>query len=122
MSGMPGPIMPHNVGSGALYAADPRMQKAQLERAKMEEASQSFEAQYIFQLLELMAPPVGEGGLSGAGFAEETFRPQLHEAIANQVVKQGGFGLANHVMNELVAAQERYAPTLPAPAQPNEEN
>ena len=102
-----GPIVQPNVGAGAIYAADPRLQKAQAERARMEESAQAFEAQYVFQLLELMAPKVGEGGLEGAGFAEETFRPQLHEALAKEVVRQGGFGIAEQVLNELIVAQER---------------
>jgi len=108
MPGLSAPMMNPTARYATVVNSDPRTNGTVNDGdfAKMQEAAQAFEAQYVFQLLELMAPEIGDDGLSGAGFAEETFRPQLHEAIAKQVVKSGGFGLSDIVLNELVASQE----------------
>ena len=93
---------------GQLHATDPRLNLKDGDTIRMKEAAQQFEAQYVFQLLELMAPKIGEAnGISSGGFAEETFRPQLHDAIAKQVVRTGGFGVAENVYTELLTSQSR---------------
>lgn len=103
------PLMPQT-GLGQIHAADPRLNLKEGDTVRMKEAAQQFESQYVFQLMELMAPKIGDAdGVASAGFAEETFRPQLHEAIAKEVTRKGGFGIAENVYKELLISQTRGA-------------
>ena len=108
MAGLNLPALNPEVSAASTYAADPRLAKREaLTQQQMLEASRAFEAHYIYQLMELMAPEVGEGGLTGGGYGEEMWRPKLHEAVADQVAKQGSLGIGQHVLRELQEAQNR---------------
>ncbi len=60
----------------------------------MEEAAASFEALFLQHLLQSMRKTVPKSGLIDTGFAGETFLAMLDDALAQEMAKAGGIGLA----------------------------
>ncbi|OWU83224.1 hypothetical protein ATO6_20360 [Oceanicola sp. 22II-s10i] len=70
-------------------------------------AAREFEAMFMTQMVDEMLKQVDMGSM-GAGQAEQHFRYFLSEAIAEQMVEQGGTGLSrslNAAMSAYAAAQ-----------------
>jgi Rod binding domain-containing protein len=74
------------------------------DKQKMAGKAKEFEAFYVYQFLELMAPK--EQAQFGGGMGEEMFRHQLNEEIAKNMTQAGGFGIADTVYNELLHQQQ----------------
>jgi Rod binding domain-containing protein len=74
------------------------------ERAR--QAAQSFEAFFLFQLLEHMSAGLKTDGPFAGGFAEAAWRSQLNEQYAGIIAKRGGIGLADHLFREILRLQE----------------
>jgi Rod binding domain-containing protein len=73
---------------------------------KMRETAQAFEAQALSQLLGHVFATLGEpaGPFSG-GQAEGQWRPMLVEAMAKDMARAGGVGLARPVLTEMLRIQ-----------------
>ena len=78
-----------------------------VQRAKIADTARQFEAMAIGQLLAPMFETVDTSkGLFGGGEAEAAWKPMLVSELAKQVAKQGSFGLARPVMEQMMRLQE----------------
>jgi len=75
-----------------------------LEEAK--EAAQDFEAVFLAQMLQPMFEGLGSDGIFGGGHAEKIHRSLLVQEYGKEIAKQGGVGLADQVLKEIVRLQE----------------
>lgn len=92
-------LLNHVVASGKVEAASRQVEGAQPEG--LEEAVASFEAFFIHHLVRSMRKTVPKGGLIDLGFAGETYEDMLDEALAQEMAKAGGIGLAKILLDQL---------------------
>ena len=71
--------------------------------------AEDFEAAFLSQMLQPMFAGLETDGPFGGGHAEATWRGFLVDAMARQVARGGGIGLADYVQRELLSLQ-----TVPA--------
>jgi Rod binding domain-containing protein len=79
---------------------------APTEQARAAKAAREFETFFIYQVLELMSPPPADDPFFGGGFAEQMFRQTLNEETAESIAAGGGFGIADHVLDQITKMQE----------------
>lgn len=92
---------------GQVVSATPGATLSPAERQKIAAAAQQFEAMAIGQLLAPMFDTVDTSkGLFGGGEAEAAWKPMMVSEMAKQVAKQGSFGLARPVMEQMMRLQE----------------
>ena len=75
------------------------------EEATAEVAGKNLEAFFLRRMLAEMRATVGEGMFSG-GYAEETFQNMLDEAMADEMSKSGGVGIAEMISKELETGEK----------------
>ena len=76
---------------------------------KMREVAGDFESFFLYQMLELTQPKdMAENKVLGGGYAEEVWRQQMNQQVANEISKNGGIGLGDTIYNQLVKLQEQY--------------
>lgn len=73
-------------------------------RAKIKATSADFEASFLSVMMSQMFAGVGEGEFSG-GQGESMFKSFLTDAMAKQMTKAGGVGLAQSVQREMLKLQ-----------------
>jgi len=73
-------------------------------------AAQEFEAQALGALLQPMFATLPTGGFFGGGAAEAQWRPMLVDAIARDLARSGGLGLAASVQREIIRMQAEATP------------
>ena len=74
----------------------------------IEEVSQQFEAVFVAQLLKVMRRSVESSGLFGEGFAgKQVHLEMMDQELARELVRRGGFGLADQIQHFLEEAQQR---------------
>ncbi len=76
-----------------------------LTRAKAKDAAEKFESQFLSQMLGQMFKGIDTDGPFGGGFGEEMFRSLMTDAMAKNVTKAGGIGLADTVQREILKMQ-----------------
>ena len=76
-----------------------------LARAKAKDAAQKFESQFLSQMLGQMFKGIDTDGPFGGGFGEEMFRSLMTDAMAKNMTKAGGIGLADTVQREILKMQ-----------------
>lgn len=76
--------------------------------AKVEEAAQDFEAQFLSQMLENMYSTVEVNPDFGGGQGEEIYRSLLVNEYGKLIARTGGIGVADHVKKELLRLQEKH--------------
>ncbi|MFA7276532.1 MAG: rod-binding protein [Pseudobdellovibrionaceae bacterium] len=81
-------------------------QLASAGRTRAAQAAQDFEAVFIAEMLKPVFDSVEVDPLFGGGKGEEVFRGLLEQEYAKIIAKQGGIGLADDVMRDLIKAQE----------------
>ena len=103
--------------SAMLSLQNPAIQKPQsgVLAARTEKAANEFEAMFIGQFLGSMFKDMPTNGLMGGGQGEEMFRSLLIEQYAQNIQKQGGFGLAASVKGELLKHQQAAQPQADVP-------
>lgn len=75
------------------------------QRAKIRQAAEQFEAQFLSIMLQPMFEGTNAEAPFGGGFGEEMFRSVLTEAMGKQMAKRGGIGLADTVQREMLKLQ-----------------
>ena len=69
------------------------------------ELGRSLESQFLSMMLAQMFQGVPTDGPFGGGFGEEMFRSMMTDAMAKEVTKSGGIGLADTVQREMLKMQ-----------------
>lgn len=72
--------------------------------------AQAFEAQALGALLQPMFAGLETKGFFGGGAAEAQWRPMLVDAIATDLARAGGLGIADSVLREITRMTEGTAP------------
>ena len=84
-------------------------------RARINVTAQNFEASFLSSMFQTMFEGTEGSAPFGGGQAETAWRSMLTDAMAHQVVRTGGIGLAASVAREMIRMQE----TAAAPAGPD---
>ena len=71
----------------------------------LEERAEEFEAVFLSEMLKPMWEGVETGGMFGGGQAEEIFRSLLIDEYAKTLASDGGVGVGDMVLKELIALQ-----------------
>ena len=69
-------------------------------------AAEDFEAFFLSQMFEYMFAGIDTDGPFGGGHGEKIFRSLLHQEYGKAMAGQGGIGIADAVLREMLAAQE----------------
>lgn len=85
-------------------------------RARIKDSAQAFEASFLSVMMAQMFQGVDAEAPFGGGEGEQMFKSFYTDAIAKQVSKSGGIGLASSVEREMLKLQGLQE----APAQPQE--
>jgi murein DD-endopeptidase MepM/ murein hydrolase activator NlpD len=104
--------------SGARASWEAGQQQTAREAARLREASQMFEAQFVKMMLGEMRRTVSQNGLINGGFGEEMFTDVLDQERAEVIVKGRGIGLSQMLEEQL---SHKFSPRpvqfrMPAPA------
>ena len=102
---MGAPSSPLAVSPNLLQATAQTTAADLAKRSKIRDAAQAFESQFLSQMLQQMFAGVPTDGPFGGGFGEEMFRSVMTDAMAKQMTKAGGIGLANTVQREILKMQ-----------------
>lgn len=73
---------------------------------QMRDKAQEFEAQFLAQMLQPMFKGLDAEAPFGGGHAEEMWRGMQVEEYGKAIAKQGGIGIADMVLREMIKAQE----------------
>lgn len=76
------------------------------DRERMRKTAEQFETSFLSQMLRPMFEGLSTDGPFGGGQAEATWRSFMIDAMAEQTVRAGGIGLADHVMTQMLKMQE----------------
>lgn len=74
--------------------------------AKLDEAAQDFEAQFLAQMLGDIFATVGKNEVLGGGEGEEVYKSLLVDEYGKLISRSGGIGVADHVKREIIRIQE----------------
>jgi Rod binding domain-containing protein len=74
-------------------------------RGQIKETARNFESSFLSSMLQQMFQGVETAAPFGGGPGEEMFRSILTEAMAKQMAKAGGVGLAADVQREMLKMQ-----------------
>ena len=89
----------------SLLQPTPAATTSDLARGKAREAAEKFESQFLSIMLQQMFEGVKTEAPFGGGFGEEMFRSVMTEALAKQMTKAGGVGVADTVQREILKLQ-----------------
>lgn len=78
-------------------------------RAKAEEAAESFEAFFMTRMMESMFDGVSTEGMFGGGQAEKIYRSLLLDEYGKEMAKVGSIGVKDYVMQAVLQMQEAAA-------------
>jgi Rod binding domain-containing protein len=88
-------------------------------RDRIAATAKSFESSFISTMFNSMFASLPTDGLMGGGPGEDAFKSFLSEAVAKQVVKHGGIGLAPTIQKEMLKMQGLSPdPASPTPSIP----
>lgn len=74
-------------------------------RAEAEKVAKQFESMFVSQMLAPMFAGLSTDGPMGGGSGEAAFRPMLTEKYADALTRQGGFGISDAVLKEILRMQ-----------------
>lgn len=78
----------------------------QSQVAKMQHQAQELEGVFLNLLTKEMFATVKSDNGFGGGFGEETWRSVQAEQLANSMAENGGLGIADQILGDLLAMQE----------------
>lgn len=87
-------------------------------KAELMKTARQFEGVFIKQLLAAMDSTIDRSGFMGGGSAEEMFRGQLYDHIANNISTRpggSGFGIAETIYSQLEKQLPKTAQAEPDP-------
>ncbi len=100
-------------------SAAPSLARTPPNPAALRRAARDFEAQALGALLQPMFQGLDTKGPFGGGAAEAQWRPMMVDAIAKDMARAGGLGLADAVLRELTRlAGASGQPTTPESTTP----
>ena len=73
---------------------------------KINEVAQDFEAFFVSKMMETMMSGIKTDGPFGGGQGEKVFRSIMVQEYGKEVVKQGGFGIADAVQKQMLKLQD----------------
>ena len=76
-----------------------------LNRANIKETAQAFEASFLSIMFNEMFKDVEQSAPFGGGQGEQMFKSFFSDAVAKQVARAGGIGLASTVEREMLKMQ-----------------
>ncbi|MBL26837.1 MAG: chemotaxis protein chel [Rhodospirillaceae bacterium] len=76
------------------------------DRRQIREIAETFEAQFVGQMLGHMYAGIETDGPFGGGFGEEMFRSMMIDEYGKIMTRRGGIGIADAVERELLKMQE----------------
>jgi Rod binding domain-containing protein len=77
------------------------------DKRAMQQSSVEFESVFLSAMLAPMFETLSTEEPFGGGEAEQTWRGLLSEQYAGSIARSGGVGIADSVLQQLVALQER---------------
>jgi peptidoglycan hydrolase FlgJ len=90
----------------SVLAGNPAASTAELaKRGEIRKTAEKFEASFLSSMMQSMFEGVKTSEPFGGGQGEDMFRSLLTEAMAKQVVKGGGIGVADSVQREMLKLQ-----------------
>jgi peptidoglycan hydrolase FlgJ len=72
-----------------------------------QKTAKEFEGVFISQMVNQMFSGVSTDGYFGGGVGEDTFRSMMVDEYSKQIAAQGGIGLSQSILKEMVSMQER---------------
>jgi flagellar protein FlgJ len=84
------------------------------DAAAIDRTAKAFEASFLTTMFNSMFEGLSTAPPFGGGEGEQAFRSFLSEAMAKQVVKHGGVGVAHSVRREMLKMQGLQDPATPA--------
>jgi peptidoglycan hydrolase FlgJ len=91
--------------AGIRAPAAPMSATEQAKRAAIKRSAQDFEASFLTSALGSMFAGVNVSEPFGGGAGEQAFKSFLNEAMAKQIVRKGGIGIAASVQREMLKMQ-----------------
>jgi len=88
----------------ALQSAGPKLQPGANNATR--ETAEDFEAFFLSQIFAQMFQGLDVDPVFGGGPGESMFRSLMNEEYGKALAKNGGVGIADSVMRELIAMQE----------------
>lgn len=76
--------------------------------AQAKQAAETFEAQFLSQMVEHMFTGIKSDGMFGGGQGEEMFRSMMYDEFGKILARNGGVGIAAAVQRDLLKAQEAH--------------
>ena len=76
-----------------------------LQRTRIAKSAQDFEASFLSVMINQMFSEVDTSGPFTGGSGEAAFRSFLGDAVAHQIVRSGGIGLAGPVQVQMLKLQ-----------------
>lgn len=83
-----------------------QLEQQEKQAAKLREAAQMFEAQFVKMLMGEMRKTLANSSITSGGFGEEMFTGSLDEARADLIVQGSGLGISEMLERQL--GRERY--------------
>jgi flagellar protein FlgJ len=99
-----GAAAPAAAGASANGPTEPSAAET-AKRAAIAKSSKDFEASFLSVMLGQMFKDVNTSAPFGGGPGEDAFKSFMTDAMAKQVVKSGGVGLASAVQKEMLKLQ-----------------
>jgi Rod binding domain-containing protein len=99
LSAIASPLDTLSAAAGATSAKD------LAKRGQIKETAQKFETSFMSVMMQTMFEGVKTSEPFGGGAGEDAFKSLLTEAMAKEVTKSGGVGLASTVQREMLKLQ-----------------
>jgi peptidoglycan hydrolase FlgJ len=91
--------------AAAAVSAGRTLSPAQIEKTR--KSAQDFEAMALGEMLKPMFNTVDTSkGLFGGGVGEATWKPMMVDEMAKSIAQNGGVGIADEVLKEMLRIQE----------------
>ncbi len=89
-----------------LLAAPAAAPRPTADQAAARAAAEEFEAVFLAQMMAHMFEGISTDGPFSGGQAEQVYRSMLVNEYGRIASRSGGFGIADHVMSEILKIQE----------------
>lgn len=76
------------------------------DRKGVRDAAETFEAQFLSQMLNHMMKGLGTDGMFGGGQAEQIWRDLYVQEVSDVIARRGGIGVTETIERQLLKLQE----------------